>query len=96
MEDMGFPYGTAGRTVSPVGPDEDTVCVLHGCVNSSAQASTLLVRCMEGNLFWLLSSIPGRRRQALHACPLSMRVRWREEEKLGETEARRQCGEASG
>lgn len=57
-----------------------------------AKASALLVRSVEGDLFWLLPSIPGGRRHPPHA--LSYCERWCEEAKLGETAARRQCKES--
>ena len=69
---------------------------LFGCVLLCmfARASTLLVRSTEGDLFWLLPSIPGQRRHALQAP--SYCEWWREEAKLGETVARRQCKETGG
>lgn len=75
----------------PVVLEEPFGCVLP---RMFARASTLLVRFTEGDLFWLLPSIPRQRRHALQAP--SHCEWWREEAKLGETVARRQCEGTGG
>lgn len=76
---------------TPALPKEQCVHICVCCIAAHVFSSVHVVRAMERDLFWLLSSIPGQRRHALHAP--SYCERWCEEAKLGETAARRQCKE---